>query len=157
MKRKIAALIALSLMLGVSAGCSKDGAEETPVAESPAGEVVKLLTSSGEEAPDYSETLTTDVLVLGGGGAGITSTLTASENGSKVILVEKIAYLGGATIISGGIVPAAGTKQQADAGIVDNNELFVRDIFRPSSYSVRKDLVYTIAEHAKGVIEWLED
>lgn len=157
MKRKIAALIALSLMLGVSAGCSKDGAEETPVAESPAGEVVKLLTSSGEEAPDYSETLTTDVLVLGGGGAGITSALTASENGSKVILVEKIAYLGGATIISGWIVPAAGTKQQADAGIVDNNELFVRDIFRPSSYSVRKDLVYTIAEHAKGVIEWLED
>lgn len=157
MKRKIAALIALSLVLGATAGCSKDGAEETPVAESPAGEVVKLLTSSGEEAPDYSETLTTDVLVLGGGGAGITSTLTASENGSKVILVEKIAYLGGATIISGGIVPAAGTKQQADAGIVDNNELFVRDIFRPSSYSVRKDLVYTIAEHAKGVIEWLED
>lgn len=157
MKRKIAALIALSLMLGISAGCSKDGAEETPVAESPAGEAGKLLTSSGVEAPDYSETLTTDVLVLGGGGAGITSALTASENGSKVILVEKIAYLGGATIISGGIVPAAGTKQQADAGIVDNNELFVRDIFRPSSYSVRKDLVYTIAEHAKGVIEWLED
>lgn len=27
---------------------------------------------------------------------------------------------------------------------------------RPSSYSVRKDLVYTITEHAKGVIEWLE-
>lgn len=128
MKRKIAALIAISLILGITAGCSKDGAEETPVVESPTGEVVKLLTSSGEEAPDYSETLTTDVLVLGGGGAGITSALTASENGSKVILVEKIAYLGGATIISGGIVPAAGTKQQADAGIVDNNELFVRDI-----------------------------
>ncbi|SFN80628.1 FAD-dependent oxidoreductase [Proteiniclasticum ruminis] len=157
MKKTITRLIAISLILGMFSGCSKEGAEETPVVESPGQVEQKLKTSTGEDAPDYSETLTTDVLVLGGGGAGITSALTASENGSKVILVEKIAYLGGATIISGGIVPAAGTKQQKEAGIVDNNELFVRDIFRPSSYSVRKDLVYTIAENAKGVIEWLEE
>ena len=68
---------------------------------------------------------------------------------------EKIGYLGGATIISGGIVPAANTTQQKEAGITDSDDLFARDIFRPSSYSVRKDLVYTITENAKGVIEWL--
>lgn len=94
--------------------------------------------------------------MLGGGGAGITSALTASEHGKKVILAEKIGYLGGATIISGGIVPAANTTHQQAAGIVDSDDRFARDIFRPSSYSVRKDLVYAITEHAKGVIEWLE-
>lgn len=160
MKKKIAMLLALAMILSTFVGCSKEEEKtpdpETPVAETPVAETPKLTTSAGEPAPNYSEELTTDVLVLGGGGAGITSALTASENGAKVILVEKIAYLGGATIISGGIVPAAGTKQQQDAGIVDNNELFVRDIFRPNSYSVRKDLVYTVAENAKGVIEWLE-
>lgn len=115
-----------------------------------------VTTSTGEAAPAYTDTVETDVLVLGGGGAGITSALTASENGKKVILSEKIGYLGGATLISGGIIPAANTTHQEEAGIVDSEDLFARDIFRPSSYSVRKDLVYTVTEHARGVVEWLE-
>jgi len=162
MKRRISLVISLLLLLSIASGCSTEKNEE-PINEDPVventGDQQKsdIKISTGENAPEYSETLTTDVLVLGGGGAGITSALTASENGSKVILTEKIGYLGGATIISGGIVPAAGTAQQEEAGIVDNNDLFVRDIFRPSSYSVRKDLVYTIAENAKGVVEWLEE
>ena len=100
-----------------------------------------IMTSSGDPAPAFQETMKTDVLVLGGGGAGITSALTASENGKKVILTEKIGFLGGATIISGGIVPAANTTHQKAAGIVDSDALFARDIFRPSSYSMRNDLV----------------
>lgn len=162
MRRRLSLLISMMLIVSLISGCSLEKNEE-PANEEPIKETTEnqeesdIKISTGEDAPEYSETLTTDVLVLGGGGAGITSALTASENGSKVILTEKIGYLGGATIISGGIVPAAGTSQQEAAGIVDNNDLFVRDIFRPSSYSVRKDLVYTIAENAKGVVEWLED
>lgn len=162
MRRRLSLLISMMLIVSLISGCSLEKNEE-PANEEPIKETTEnqeesdIKISTGEDAPEYSETLTTDVLVLGGGGAGITSALTASENGSKVILTEKIGYLGGATIISGGIVPAAGTSQQEEAGIVDDNDLFVRDIFRPSSYSVRKDLVYTIAENAKGVVEWLED
>lgn len=37
----------------------------------------------------------TDVLVIGGGPAGMSAALSASENGSKVILVERDACLGG--------------------------------------------------------------
>lgn len=156
MKRIIALILTLVLVSSLMVACTspkdKDSTQKGEEVESS-----EIKTSAGEDAPEYSETLETEVLVLGGGGAGITSALTASENGSKVILTEKIGYLGGATIISGGIVPAANTRQQQEAGIVDNNDLFARDIFRPSSYSVRKDLVYTIADNAKDVIEWLED
>lgn len=103
-----------------------------------------------------AETLECDVVVVGGGGAGMSAALSAAENGAKVILIEKQGYLGGATMMSGGIVPAVGTKQQNEAGIEDNLEWFVRDIERPSNYAVREDLVYTVAENAKTVIEWLE-
>jgi len=103
-----------------------------------------------------AETLECDVVVVGGGGAGMSAALSAAENGAKVILIEKQGYLGGATMMSGGIVPAVGTKQQKEAGIEDNLEWFVRDIERPSNYAVREDLVYTVAENAKTVIEWLE-
>ena len=61
-----------------------------------------------------------------------------------------------ATLMSGGIVPAAETRQQKEAVIFDNQDLFARDIFRPNSYGVRKDLVYTVTENAKHVVEWLE-
>ena len=103
-----------------------------------------------------AETIETDVVVVGGGGAGISAAIAAAQNGAKVVLLEKVGYLGGATLMSGGLIPAVGTKQQIEAGINDNNEWFVRDIMRPSNYSVREDLVYTVAEQAKPTIEWLE-
>lgn len=98
-----------------------------------------------------------DVIVVGGGGAGMSAAIAAAQKGAKVIMLEKLGYLGGATMLSGGLIPAVGTKQQKDAGIDDNVEWFVRDIMRPSNYAVREDLVYTVAENAKPTIEWLED
>ncbi len=98
----------------------------------------------------------TDVVVVGGGGAGIAAALSAAEKGVHVILIEKMGALGGATQLSAGIIPAVGTKQQKDAGIEDNNDWFARDILRPSNYSVRRDLVYTVVENSKSLIEWLE-
>lgn len=139
MKKALSLILALVFSLGVFSGCS--GSANPPQSEN----IVKA-----------DQELTADVLVIGGGGAGLTAALTASENGKKVILVEKVGYLGGATLMSGGIVPAANTKQQNEAGIKDSEELFARDIFRPSNYSVRKDLVYTVTEKADEVITWLE-
>lgn len=172
MKKTIATLLLVGLLTGCSvqsgaqtpsttaapssqSGITAGTGNETKPSTTVSGDS-EIKNSAGEKAPEYTQTLQTDVLVLGGGGAGITSALTASENGSKVILTEKIGYLGGATIISGGIIPAADTVHQKKAGITDNDDLFARDIFRPSSYSVRKDLVYTVTENAKDVIEWIE-
>jgi len=145
MKKILSLILAISLVLSLGVGCKPN-------------DTVKPQNEGQENSNEVKvdETFDTDVLVIGGGGAGLTSALTASENGKKVILIEKVGYLGGATLMSGGIVPASGTKQQEEAGIVDNVDLFARDIFRPSSYSVRKDLVYTVAENAKDVVEWLE-
>lgn len=146
MKKIMSLLLAALMALSVTA-CNQ--AEGTSGSSETAG-------NTSSAAVQADETVETEVLVLGGGGAGMTAALTASENGKKVVLLEKVGYLGGATMLSGGIVPAAGTQQQADAGIVDSVELFARDIFRPSSYAVRKDLVYTVADQADEVVTWLE-
>lgn len=158
MRKFISLLMCCLMIIGLLSGCTNEQPAPTPPANEDVEEndVPAITISTGEPAPNYSETIETEVLVLGGGGAGLTSALTATENGKKVILAEKLGFLGGATILSGGIVPAAETKQQKEAGIVDNQDLFARDIFRPNSYSVRKDLVYTVTENAKNVVEWLE-
>ncbi|MEF9972559.1 MAG: flavocytochrome c [Clostridia bacterium] len=120
--------------------------------------VLALALSLGAYTATAEEmkTIETDVVVVGGGGAGIATAIAAAQQGAKVTLIEKVGYLGGATLMSGGLIPAVGTKQQIEAGIDDNIEWFVRDIMRPSNYSVREDLVRTVAEQAKPTVEWME-
>ena len=40
---------------------------------------------------------TADIVVIGSGGAGLSSAITAHDLGKKVIVLEKMAYLGGNT------------------------------------------------------------
>ncbi|WP_417143321.1 FAD-dependent oxidoreductase [Raoultibacter massiliensis] len=98
----------------------------------------------------------TDVLVIGGGGAGICAALSAAEQGANVVLCEKMSVLGGATMLSSGKIPAVGTKQQTDMGESDSIGACVMDIMRPNNYSVRPDLVYTVTEQSKDIVEWTE-
>ncbi len=69
-----------------------------------AGGDVEALKNKTVEKELSTEEITkdTDVVVLGGGGAGLSAAITAAQNGSKVILVEKNPYLGGNTVRTGG-------------------------------------------------------
>ena len=46
---------------------------------------------------------TYDVIVVGGGGAGLVSAISAAQQGSSVLIVEKNGAIGGNLLISGGI------------------------------------------------------
>lgn len=98
-----------------------------------------------------------DVLVIGGGGAGVCAALAAAEQGARVVILEKMGYFGGASAMSSGKIPAVGTKLQEERGEQDSIGACAIDIFRPSNYSVREDLVYTVVENSKDIIEWTED
>ena len=55
-----------------------------------------------QKAALKEKTITTDVLILGGGGAGMISAINASDQGVKVTLLEKMEFLGGASSICAG-------------------------------------------------------
>ena len=55
-----------------------------------------------------------DVLVIGGGGAGLSAALSAAQNGASVILVEKLSALGGNTFRCGGAFNTADPERQKD-------------------------------------------
>ena len=141
---KKTSLVLCSMLLALSlAGCSNN---ETPEPKEPENK-------SEVGAND----LQADVVVVGGGGAGIATAISAAENGAEVVLIEKMGNLGGATMLSAGIIPAVGTEEQIAAGIKDDNDWFARDILRPSNYAVRKDLVYKVVEESKNLIKWTAD
>ncbi|MBP3521414.1 MAG: FAD-dependent oxidoreductase [Oscillospiraceae bacterium] len=63
--------------------------------------------------PGAAETWNTDVLVIGGGGAGLSAAISAAQNGAKVTLIEKSSFLGGNTFMAGGAFNAVDPEAQA--------------------------------------------
>jgi succinate dehydrogenase/fumarate reductase flavoprotein subunit len=60
------------------------------------------------------ETITCDLLVIGGGMAGMSAAGWAAERGARVIVVEKAATLGGSAVLSGGVFWTASSREKID-------------------------------------------
>ena len=66
-----------------------------------------------------------DVAIIGGGGTGLAAAVSALENGAKkVVILEKLGYLGGSTNVSGGALNAVDDKRQKAQGIEDSVQKF---------------------------------
>ena len=113
---------------------------------------------SEENAPvDY--VTEADLIVVGGGAAGMTAAVTAYENGISVILLEKSGKLGGNTPAAANGVNAADSKiqladeqyQAAEASVEGLENLQLQNDL------AREDLVTVFAENSGEVIDWLSD
>jgi fumarate reductase flavoprotein subunit len=69
-----------------------------------------------------------DVVVVGGGGAGLMSALAAARHGRSVLLLEKGPRLGGTTALSVGTICATSTRLQREAGIDDSPDAHFADL-----------------------------
>jgi len=101
-----------------------------------------------------------DVVVVGGGGAGLAAALEAAECGRRVILLEKNPHLGGTTLLAVGSISACRTPHQRRKGVEDSPEEFSEDmgLFNQQRSLGNRDnleLRRLLAEESPRTLQWL--
>ncbi len=114
------------------------------------------------------ETLDYDVVVVGAGGAGLTAASKIAQDGKSVVVLEKMAFVGGNSIKASGGMNAAGTKYQEEAAktadsdeaqkIKDSTvESYIEDTMNGGHQINDRQLVTTMAENSSDAIDWLAE
>lgn len=105
---------------------------------------------------DVDWAATADVLVVGLGGAGVTTALQAIENGLSVIALDRFDG-GGATKASGGVIYAGGgTSTQAEAGVEDTSENMFNYLKLETEGIVSDETLRDFCDKSAPTIEWLK-
>jgi succinate dehydrogenase / fumarate reductase flavoprotein subunit len=98
------------------------------------------------ECPDYD----VDVLVIGGGGAGVSAALVAQAAGANVLLVTKLRVADANTTMAQGGIQAADKTNDSPA-------IHYLDVLGGGGYKNKPDLARALAYDAPAIIAWLEE
>jgi flavocytochrome c len=105
-----------------------------------------------------SKSMETEVVIIGGGGAGIAAGIEALDAGARVLVVEKMAEPGGAAITSGGGCMIVGSPLQEKAGIHDTPDLAFDDWMKWGGPGADAVWARYYIEHTKhDLFHWAEE
>ena len=98
------------------------------------------------EHPDYD----TDVLIIGGGGAGASAAIEADNAGAKVMIVTKLRLGDANTMMAEGGIQAADKPNDSPA-------IHYLDAFGGGHFAAKPELLYRLVTEAPEAIQWLND
>jgi flavocytochrome c len=95
------------------------------------------------------------VIVVGGGLAGMSAANQVVESGGKTVLLDKSAFCGGNSTKATSGINGAGTKTQKEKGIPDNAEIFTNDTLKGGAK--RPELAKVLCQNSAADVDWLID
>lgn len=98
-----------------------------------------------------------DVVVVGSGGAGLSTALVSAQKGLSVLVVEKTQYFGGTTAISGGGIWVPGNHLALEAGLKDSPEDGFSYIEGLVEDRLRADILRTYVDNAHEMVRYMHD
>jgi len=96
-----------------------------------------------------------DVIVVGGGLAGLSATVEAVRHGAHVTIVEKEANVGGNSAKATSGMNGAGTTAQRNLDINDSSEFLVADTMKSGSGRSKAELVSILATNSANAVEFI--
>lgn len=96
-----------------------------------------------------------DVIIVGGGGAGLAAGIMARRAGASVMVLEADGKLGGATALSAAVMYACNTSVQRARGIQDSPEAMYRYMMTLASWQADPHIMRILSEQSGPALEWL--
>ncbi|MDE6833383.1 MAG: FAD-binding protein, partial [Ruminococcus sp.] len=125
-------------------GANKGGKVPTQLAELLQGQSRINPADVDLENPDYD----TDVLIIGGGGAGSSCAIEADEAGVKAMIVTKLRIGDANTMMAEGGIQAADKPNDSPA-------IHYVDAFGGGHFAAKPELVKKLVTEAPSAIQWL--
>lgn len=98
-----------------------------------------------------------DLVIIGGGTAGLPAAIEAAARGARVLVIDKAPQLGGTLHVSTGQMSGAGTVFQARAGIEDSAEAHYADAMRINRNTGDPAITRLWTQHAGETLNWLAE
>jgi fumarate reductase flavoprotein subunit len=99
--------------------------------------------------------INTEVVVIGGGGTGLTAAVASAEKGTKVVLLEKRGAPGGNTAMAIGLLAADSPVQKRMSISAPKDEIF-RAAMDYSHWRINPRIFRAFVEKSGDTIQWLE-
>jgi flavocytochrome c len=99
----------------------------------------------------------TQVIIVGGGLAGLSAAHTVLEHGGRVVVIDKSAFMGGNSTKATSGINGTLTRTQVDNGIQDNPKKFEDDTAQSAGHRIQPELVKVLTHESGAAVEWLQD
>ena len=97
-----------------------------------------------------------DLVIVGGGGAGLAAAIIARETGASCMVLEADQKLGGATSLSAAVLYAAGTSVQRARGILhDTPDAMYHYMMTLAGWEANPRIVRILCDQSAPALEWL--
>lgn len=120
-------------------------------------DVEALKVSAAEAVEGQTIEMTADVVVLGAGGSGVSAAVEAYDAGAKVVLLEKLAAIGGTTATSQGMVGANESKYTKEKDVHYTFEEMYANLMSNASYRLDPTLTSITLQKSGETVDWMNE
>ena len=101
--------------------------------------------------------ITVPALIIGAGACGLVAAMTLKDAGRDVLVLERDAVPQGSTALSSGMIPACGTRLQAEKGVIDPVAQMRDDLIAKAKGESDPAIVERVCEVSGPTVDWLTD